>query len=106
MNDRLQLHQELVAIMGSHPVYYQPPANIRLSYPCCIYSLDRMFTDHANNAAYRRVNQYSVTLITKDPEDSLYDRLLELEYVAFDHHFVVDNLHHFEFVVKRNKSID
>jgi len=104
MNDRLKLHSDLVSIMGAGNVYYQPPQNIRMSYPCCVYSLDRINDYSANNKAYFFINQYSVTLITKNPEDPAVDELLKMPYTSFDHHFVVDNLHHFEFVVKRKRN--
>lgn len=104
MSDRLDLHSELTSIMGTNPVYYQPPQNIRLSYPCCIYSLDDINKYYANNKSYNNISRYSVTLITKDPEDPAVDLLSDLMYSSFDRHFVNDNLHHFVFVIERQRT--
>lgn len=103
MNDRLQLHYELVDLIGNNKVYYQPSENVKLSYPCIVYTLDGSVNYHADNKHYRRVNDYSVTLITKNPEDPLIDQMQdELDYISFGRHFVADNLHHYQFNVKRN----
>lgn len=107
MNDRLELHSELVSVMGDRPVYFQPPMNVHMSYPCIVYSLDGLTTYHANNSGYRRLNDYLVTLITKDPEDPLFDAILDsIDYVSFDRHYVADNLHHYSFNVKRTRHSD
>lgn len=103
MNDRLQLHYELVELIGNGKAYYQPSENIKLSYPCIVYTLDNATNYHADNLSYRRINNYSVTLITKNPEDPIIDRIQdELDYVSFERHFVSDNLHHYLFNIKRN----
>ena len=34
---RLQLHEILVGILGNENVYFQPPANLVMQYPCIRY---------------------------------------------------------------------
>ena len=38
--DRLILHDELITLLGSSNVYFQPPTSIKMNYPCIIYKLD------------------------------------------------------------------
>lgn len=103
MNERLLLHYQLEELAGNGNVYFQPPENVKLSYPCIVYNIDGIVNYHANNEKYRRIMDYHVVLITKDPEDALIHRILDdLDYSSFENHFVVDNLHHYVFSIKRN----
>jgi hypothetical protein len=47
MAPRLEL-QSLLEGVTDH-VYFQPPANVQMEYPCIIYSRDGTSADHANN---------------------------------------------------------
>ena len=52
MNNRLMLHEKLVELVGNQNVYFQPPASVKLSYPCVIYSIGNGDAKHANNKVY------------------------------------------------------
>lgn len=99
MHDRIGLHTNLMNILGSNKVYYQPPESIRLEYPCILYELDDIPTSKANNKNYLKDKRYSITLIHKDPENGVVDRLLELPLISFDRSYQADNLHHFVFTL-------
>lgn len=93
MRTRLSLHNELLEIIDS--VYYQPPSNHRLSYPCILYKKDAPDLKMANNKKYIKTNKYTVIYISKDPDDTVVDEIL----VNFDNCVqtnsqVVDNLYH------------
>lgn len=96
--NRLELHHKLVELLGSSNVYYQPPETVKLRYPCVLYSIGRKPLNRANNKTYTTYTQYEVTLIYKDPDSDLPDKLLNnLEGVAFDRIWKVDNLYHMSF---------
>ena len=42
---------------------------------------------------------YSVTVIEKDPDSSIPDRVAMLPKCLFDRHYVTENLHHDSFVI-------
>lgn len=96
---RIELHHRLVALLGSENVYYQPPTGTRLSYPCIVYNLATATDAHANNRIYRRLYRYTLTYITKDPDDPKRDEIDDLTYCAFDRFFTSDNLNHFVYTI-------
>ena len=93
--DRLSLHSLLVSLLGSSQVYFQPPATLKMNYPCIIYKLDDMEAVHANDKRYFNRKRYLLTLVDKNPDTKLPDKILELDYTSFENHFVSDNLNHY-----------
>lgn len=93
--DRLSLHSLLVTLLGTSKVYFQPPATLKMDYPCIIYKLDGVDLIHANDKKYYGLKRYLVTVVDKNPDTTIPDKLLELQYCSFEDHFVNDNLNHY-----------
>lgn len=93
--DRIVLHNQLMKILGSSKVYFQPPASLKLGYPCIVYKLDDIDDLHANNKRYSTMKRYLVTVIDGNPDTLIPDGLLILPYCSFENSFVVDNLNHY-----------
>lgn len=91
---RLQLHEILVKTLGSSNVYFQPPETIKLKYPCIIYTRDGDSTLQANDGLYRRIIRYTVTVIDKNPDSKIPDRIAQLKYCSFNRHFTYEGLNH------------
>ena len=91
---RVKLQAKLEQLLGTRNVYFQPPESIRLSYPCIIYECSSMKTDYADNEIYRNYKRYKITVITKNPDSDIPDRLAALPYCGLSSHFTVDNLNH------------
>lgn len=92
---RTELSPILRSILGSNNVYFQSPAPHKLTYPCIVYEISSRNVNYADNTRYKDMNQYTVTLIGKDPDNDEYiDQLLDLPYCSFDRRFVSDNLYH------------
>ena len=92
---RLKLHEELCSILGSSYVYYQPPASVRLTYPCIVYSKSNVDSQHANDSIYKAIDRYEVTCIGLDPDSDLADRVAHhFPMCSFDRRYVRDNLYH------------
>lgn len=97
---RLELQAKLESILGSARVYYRPPENIKLSYPCIIYNLRTGDTLFANNNPYRFTRCYDLTYIRKDADSDLTDTIAKsFPYIRFDRSFTVENLYHDNFVL-------
>lgn len=96
---RLELHQILVDLISPYAVYFQPPSSAKMTYPCVVYELGGIRSDYADSIKYKNKKQYTVTLISKDPDSILPVLLLSLDYCEFDRHFLSDNLNHYVFVL-------
>ena len=95
MASRLELHTTLVNIIGAaNRVYFQPPSNLSMLYPCIVYKRDSAFVRHADNSPYLRKKRYMVTVIDKDPDSLIPDKVASLPLTAFSRHFTADNLNH------------
>ena len=97
MAQRLSLQSLLEEILGSRNVYFQPPENIRVDYPCIVYSLSDIDSKHADNLLYHYQKKYTLTLASRDPDTDLVDKLLTLPMCSYDRSFVSDNLNHYVF---------
>lgn len=76
-------------------VYFQPPGGHKLQYPCIIYTLDGLNDKAADNLDYLTHVEYSVTYITRDPDDSVIFDLDHLPMCAMTRAFTSDNLRHY-----------
>jgi hypothetical protein len=91
---RLQLQELLEELLGSGNVYFQPPANVRMAYPCIVYKRDGGETLFAGNNPYRHTKRYQVTVIDRDPDSLIPDKVAALPMCTFERHFAADNLNH------------
>lgn len=96
---RIELHQLLCDVLGSRNVYFQPPTGTKLQYPCIVYHLGEANDQHADNEIYRRLYRYSLTYITKDPDDPKRDEIDNLRYCRFVQFFSSDNLNHYVYSI-------
>jgi hypothetical protein len=92
MAPRLEL-QTLLESIAEH-VYFQPPTNIHLQYPCIVYERDNAESVFANNENYRYVKRYMVTVIDRNPDSDLPDNVAVLPMCTFQRHFTADDLNH------------
>lgn len=99
MDRRLELQKLLENILGSRNVYYQPPSNTKLSYPCIVYQRSDIDQKYADNITYKSIVRYSLTLIDRSPESSMVDDILKLPYCSYDRFYVSDSLNHHSFVL-------
>lgn len=92
MGSRLDLHKMLVAVTPN--VYFQPPASVKMNYPCIVYSRRSASARFANDSLYAYKKSYSVTVIDKNPDSDIPDKVIKLPLCSFDRHFTADNLNH------------
>jgi len=92
MAPRLQLHSLLVEITAY--VYFQPPSNLKLQYPCIIYERDSATSAFADNGPYRYTKRYTVTVIDRDPDSALPDKIAALPLATHTQFFAANDLNH------------
>ena len=115
MGRRIELHELLCDVLASsgiwdlpdsqgeqesrRHVYFQPTVNIQLAYPCIIYSLSDISTQFADNISYLYQRRYTLTVIDRNPDSTIVDRVLSLPRCVFDRAYTADNLHHWAFII-------
>lgn len=92
---RLALHQILTNLMDERGlVYFQPPNNTKLVYPCIVYNRLRSPVRHANNSPYRYTKQYQVTVIDRNVDSVIPDLVAALPMCTHNRWYASDNLNH------------
>lgn len=97
MSNRLELQTLLEGILGSENVYFQAPTSTAMKYPCIIYSLSNVAIKFADNRPYSSLDRYSITVIDKNADSKIREKISELPYCSFDRFYRSDNLNHFAF---------
>lgn len=93
--DRLLLQSLLEGLVpDGGKVYFQPPTNTQMVYPCIVYKRDNVETLFADNNPYRSTKRYQVTIIDRNPDSTISDKVAALPLCAFDRFYTADNLNH------------
>lgn len=75
-------------------VYFQPPENIQLQYPCIIYNRSSGDTQFGDNKPYIFEQRYQVTVIDRNPSSEIPKKVAMLPLCVMDRHYTMDNLNH------------
>ena len=94
MGSRTNLQSLLESILDSQNVYFQPPESLKLSYPCIIYGRSDVNINYADDGAYSHKIRYTVTLIDKNPDSTILEKLINLPLCSYDRHYKAENLNH------------
>ena len=94
MATRIDLQNVLEELLGSRNVYYQPPESLKMSYPAIVYSRKTIDNSYANNSVYKQNYAYEITVIDKNPDSEIVNKISKLPTCRFDRHFKSDNLNH------------
>jgi len=99
MGTRLELQSLLEDLLDSRNVYFQPPESIAMSYPCIVYQRSDIRIEHADNNPYALKKRYMITVIDRNPDSNIPDKVALLPSCAFNRHFTADNLNHDVFTI-------
>lgn len=92
MGQRLDLHQILESFTPN--VYFQPPTNVRLQYPCIIYKRDFAETEFADDKPYSHTKRYMITVIDRNPDSDIPDKVASMRMSLFNRFYTADDLNH------------
>lgn len=99
MASRLELQTLLESVLGSDSVYFKPPPSIKMSYPCIVYNRSRIQTNYANNSPYYLKKRYMLTVIDRDPDSLIPDKVSMLDTASFDRQYTDNGLIHDVFTI-------
>lgn len=90
---RLALHGKLAKYYDK--LYFQPPSDVRLSYPCIVYTKMALSNLKANDGNYISRIGYQITVIENDPDSNVaFEMIRDNPTWVWSSHFVQDNLNH------------
>ena len=97
MDKRLKLQSELEKLVGEN-VYFQPPASIRLVYPCVIYNLAVGDIRRADNTIYTYTSRFELLFIFKQPNMEIVEKVMRtFTMCSISRIYIADNLYHYAF---------
>lgn len=94
MGLRVDLQALLEEILGTRSVYFQPPSNVQMQYPAIVYKRDAAETLFANDLPYRYTKRYAVTVIDRNPDSDIPDKIAALPMCTYSAEFANDGLNH------------
>ncbi len=84
-------------------IYFQPPSNFAMKYPCLRYEVKGIDVDYASDSPYLVNASYELILITKKPDEEITKALItNIPYIKFDRGYVSNNLYHYVFTCYEN----
>ena len=80
---------------GNQNLYFQPPAGFKMNFPCIIYSEIMPNMIKANNMNYITTKQYRITVIDRNPDTQIPDKIVEnFKMCRILDRSIIDNLYH------------
>ncbi len=93
MANRLELHDKLLAICPN--VYFQPPSDITMKYPCIVYNMTNRMRLYGSDVIHYSKQEYRIMVIDRNPDSDIANQVEEkLQYCGIDQYYTVDNLNH------------
>jgi hypothetical protein len=89
---RLELQALLETICPN--VYFQPPTNVLLTYPCIVYERDSGDTKFADDKPYTHTVRYQIVVIDRDPDSPILAQIAALPMCLFNRFYSAANLNH------------
>lgn len=104
---RLLLQSELEGYFEDDPrvsdpslhVSFQPDEASKIPYPHIVYRRDPAYEVPADNLKYIRFGKYEVTVIDRNPDSPVFDKLEVRDLCGHSSTFVMDGLNHFVFAL-------
>lgn len=97
--NRENLQTILEEVLGSKNVYYQPPPSLVMKYPAIVYSRNVIYNAYASDKIWKQDYSYELTVIDKNPDSEIVDKVSRLPRCKHDRHYVSDNLNHDVFTI-------
>ena len=82
-------------------VYFQPPSNVHLEYPCWVVEREGIYLPKADDKAYLNRPSYKCMFMNRTEPDPEVIRSIPERYplCQYRNHYVTDNIHHDVFYI-------
>ena len=102
LSQKTDIIQSRVKGLGIKYVYFEPPQNIIMQFPCAVIRMGTISSRSANNRVYKLNNSYELIYIRRQFDDPMVNKILvgdsehEPPFSMIRHirHYTADGLHH------------
>lgn len=101
MKTRAEVQSMLEEILDSKNVYFQPPSNTSLKYPCIVFKFSRFDTRPADNKPYIVTSCWEIHHMYKNPKHDLKEKFVfEAPFCSWDRRIVSDGVYNDYYTLK------
>lgn len=94
--------QQKLKDLGIPNVYFEPPENQMLKFPCAIVHMGTISTRNANNAVYKLDNSYEIRYVRRQFDDEMVNTILKgdsthnrpFAMIRHIRHYTAEGLHY------------
>ena len=102
MKTRAEVQELLEEVLGSKNVYFQPPTNTSIKYPCIVFKFVRFNVTHADNKPYLVTGHWDIHHMYKNPKNDLKEKFLfEVPFCHFDRRIVTDGVYNDYYIINQ-----
>ena len=73
---RVEVQRKLESVTPN--VYFQPPANVSMNYPCIVYHKAPPKDIYANDQRYGSRQKYTITVMDRNPDTQIAEQIVEI----------------------------
>lgn len=100
MKTRAEIQELLEDVLGSNNVYFQPPTNTSIKYPCIVYEFKRFNIQPADNKPYVVSGRWEIHHMYKNPKHDLKEKFVfGVPFCRFDRRIVTDGVYNDYYVI-------
>lgn len=95
-----ELVEKCYKLPGVNHVYFEPPEDLRMQYPCIRIKRVNADSTYASNKVYKIDDRYDLIYITREPDSTLvHDILWTFEKVRHTRSYTANNLRHEQYTL-------
>jgi len=94
---RMQFQEKLKTLCDN--VYFQPPEDVKMTYPCIVYEPNPADTTFADNHPFSVTDSYQVTVIDEDPDSPIPKQVRLLPMTRHNRSYAAEQLNHTVFTI-------
>ena len=102
LSQKTDVIQQKLKDLGISHVYFEPPQNVTLEYPCAVVRMGTISSRNANNRVYKLNNTYEIIYIRRQFDDNMVNVILvgdanhapPFSMIRHIRHYTAEGLHH------------
>lgn len=99
-DQRVSLQRKLESLGdATHKVYYQPPDDLNIIYPCIIYERSNIKNTSADDAVYQQSYSYNIIVAEQSPVSALVEDVSKLAGIRFLNHYIRNKIIYDSFTI-------